>query len=65
VGKGDAAEEMGLVVLNDTDDSDHYCVITRGPAAGAVVIMPHGDSPSFAFPSLAALRDVMARAFWL
>jgi hypothetical protein len=56
---------MGLVVLNDTDDSDHYCVITRGPAAGAVVIMPHGDSPSFAFPSLAALRDVMARAFWL
>jgi hypothetical protein len=56
------AEAMGLVVLNDTEDSNHYCVITRGPAAGAVVFVPHDDGPSFAFPSLGVLRDVMERA---
>lgn len=53
---------MGLVVLNDTDDSDHYCVISRGPGAGTVVFVPHDDGPSFAYPSLGVLRDVMARA---
>jgi hypothetical protein len=56
------AEAMGLVVLNDTEDSNHYCVVTRGPGAGAVVFVPHDDGPSFAFSSLAALRDVMQRA---
>jgi hypothetical protein len=56
------AEEMGLVVLNDTHDSNHYCVITRGPAAGAVVFVPHDDGASFAFPNLRVLEDVMVRA---
>ena len=56
------AEAMGLVVLNDTDDSNHYCLVTRGPGAGAVVFVPHDDSAAFAFPSLAALHDVMVRA---
>lgn len=41
------AESMGLVVLNDTEDSNQYCVVTRGPAAGAVVFVPHDDGPSF------------------
>jgi len=56
------AEAMGLVVLNDTNDSNHYCLVTRGPAAGAVMFVPHDDSAAFAFPSLEALRDVMVRA---
>lgn len=56
------AEAMGLVVLNDTDDSNHYCLITRGPGAGAVVFLPHDDGPGFAFPDLATLRDVMTKA---
>jgi hypothetical protein len=56
------AEAMGLVVLNDTNDSNHYCVVTRGPASGAVVFVPHDDSAGFAFPGLGALRDVMVRA---
>ena len=56
------AETMGLVVLNDTDDSDHYCVITRGPGVGTVVLWAHDDGPSFAYPSLEILRDVMERA---
>jgi hypothetical protein len=56
------AEAMGLVVLNDTDDSDHYCLATRGPAAGAVMFLPHDDGAEFAFPNLRALHDAMVRA---
>lgn len=56
------AEAMGLVVLNDTDDSNHYCLVTRGPVAGTVVFLPHDDSAAFAFPSLEALRVAMVRA---
>lgn len=56
------AEAMGLVVLNDTDDSNHYCLVTRGPATGAVVFVPHDDSATLAFPSLHALHEAMVRA---
>src|SRR4051812_32322822 len=56
------AEAMGLVVLNDTDDSDHYCLATRGPAAGAVMFLPHDGGAEFAFPNLRALHDAMVRA---
>jgi len=56
------AEEMGLVVLNDTDDSDHYCLMTRGPGVGAVAFLAHDDGASLAFPSLGALHEAMAHA---
>lgn len=56
------AETMGLVVLNDTNDSDHYCVVTRGPAVGVVVHLPHDDSGGFAFSGLTALMDAMVQA---
>jgi hypothetical protein len=56
------AEAMGLVVLNDTNDSDRYCAVTRGAAAGAVVFLPHDDGAGFAFPSLSALREAMVQA---
>jgi hypothetical protein len=55
------AKELGLVVLNDSGDSDVYCYVTRGPAAGAVLLVPHDDGLSFAFSSLTAL-DAALRA---
>jgi hypothetical protein len=48
-------------VLNDAD-SDTYCYVSRGPAAGAVLFVPHDDAVSFAFPSLAALGGALRAA---
>lgn len=56
------AKELGLVVLNDSGDSDVYCYVTRGPAVGAVLFVPHDDGLSLAFSSLASLEAALRAA---
>jgi hypothetical protein len=56
------AEELGLVVLNDAGDPDVYGYVTRGPATGAVLFVPHDDGLSLAFPSLASLNEALRAA---
>ncbi len=56
------AAELGLVVLDDADDSDPYCLITRGPASGMVVHFSHDSEPTLAFPDLAAFLHSLRAA---
>jgi hypothetical protein len=53
------AAELGLVRLNDPKNSDFYAYVTRGPAAGVVLFLPHDDGLSFAFPSLTSLGEAL------
>ncbi|MGV3662357.1 MAG: hypothetical protein ACO1TE_19395 [Prosthecobacter sp.] len=45
---------MGLFALNDSNDSNPYCYVSRGPCAGAILHLHHGDSSAVAFRSLAS-----------
>ena len=56
------AAELGLVVLDDANDSNPYCLITRGPASGMVVHFSHDPEPSLAFPDLATFLSSMRAA---
>ena len=56
------AAELGLVVLDDADDSNPYCLITRGPASGMVVHFSHDSEPTLAFPDLAAFLHSLRAA---
>lgn len=47
------AKRMGLVVLDDSNTSDHHCFITSGPAAGMILNLTHDGEPQIAFDSLA------------
>jgi hypothetical protein len=57
--------ELGLIVLDDAGDSNPYCLIGKGPAAGMVVHFRHDDAPVISFGSLeaflAALRTARQR----
>lgn len=48
----EVAALMGLVQLDDANDSNPYCCITRGPAAGMVIHFSHDPEPVIKFPSL-------------
>lgn len=56
------AGPMGLFVLDDAEDSNPYCYISRGPCAGAVMHLFHDDTPRIEFRSLhsflTALRNL-------
>ena len=56
---------LGLVVLDDANDSNPYCYITGGVAAGMVVHFNHDPEPRIEFESLDAyesfLRGLHAR----
>ena len=58
-------KHLGLVVLDDANDSNPYCYITGGVAAGMVVHFNHDPDPRIEFGSLDAfetyLRDLRAR----
>ncbi len=54
--------ELGLVVLDDADDSNPYCLITRGPASGMVVHFSHDSEPTLAFPDLATFLHSLRAA---
>jgi hypothetical protein len=58
-------KHLGLVVLDDANDSNPYCYITGGIAAGMVVHFNHDPEPKIEFESLDAferfLRELRAR----
>ena len=56
------AAELGLVVLDDADDSNPYCLITLGPASGMVVHFSHDSEPTLAFPDLATFLHSLRAA---
>ena len=56
------AAELGLVVPDDANDSNPYCLITRGPASGMVVHFSHDPEPTLAFPDLAAFLHSLRAA---
>lgn len=47
------AKKMGLVVLDDSNTSDHHCYVTAGPATGMILNLTHDGEPELAFDSLA------------
>ena len=57
---------FGLVALGNANDSNPYCLITRGVAAGMVMHFFHDDQPMIEFDGLPAferfLRDLRAGA---
>ena len=54
--------ELGLIVLDEADDSNPYCLITRGPASGMVVHFSHDPEPALAFPDLATFLNALSAA---
>jgi hypothetical protein len=56
------AVELGLIVLDEADDSNPYCLITRGPASGMVVHFVHDSEPTLAFPDLATFLHSLRAA---
>ena len=48
----EVADRMGLIQLDDANDSNPYCYITSGPAAGMVIHFSHDPEPVIKFPSL-------------
>jgi hypothetical protein len=46
------ANPMGLFALDDAEDSNPYCYISRGPCAGAVMHLIHDDTSTIDFRSL-------------
>lgn len=55
-----ATAELGLVALDDANDSNPYCYISNGPAAGMVLHYTHDGAPQIKFESLAAFRAALA-----
>ena len=54
--------ELGLIVLDDADDSNPYALIMRGPASGMVVHFSHDPEPALAFPDLATFLNALSAA---
>lgn len=48
------AGRLGLWALNDANDSNPYCYISKGPCAGAVMLFSHDPEPEIRFFSLAS-----------
>lgn len=46
------AEPMGLFALDDAEDSNPYCYMSRGPCAGAVMHLIHDDTSTIDFRTL-------------
>jgi len=53
-------DRLGLVVLDDANDSNPYCYITKGATAGIVVHFSHDPEPRIKFVSLEAFRAFLA-----
>ncbi|QNN22939.1 hypothetical protein HED60_11900 [Planctomycetales bacterium ZRK34] len=53
---------MGLFALNDANDSNPYCYITRGPAKGCILHLHHDGDVVIEYTSLAAFLDAVCTA---
>lgn len=52
-------KRLGLVVLDDADDSNPYCFITGGVAAGMVVHFNHDPEPRIEFGTVLAFENFL------
>lgn len=57
LGKG-----MGLFVLDDANDSNPFCYVTRGPAKGCILHLYHDGDTAIEYPSLAAFLTALKAA---
>jgi len=55
-------ERLGLVVLDDANDSNPFCLVTKGLLRGSVLHLVHDDAPHVRFDSLAAFRRSLVEA---
>jgi hypothetical protein len=55
-------EQLGLVPLEDADNSKPFCYITRGPATGMILQFNRGDGQTLRYPSLASFVSALRRA---
>jgi len=53
---------LGLIALDDANDSNPYCYISRGIAQGMVVHFSHDDEPEIRFHDLASFRRSLMAA---
>jgi hypothetical protein len=53
---------MGLFALDDANDSNPFCYITRGPARGCILHLFHDDDTAVEYPSLAAFLKALKTA---
>jgi len=52
-------DRLGLIVLDDANDSNPYCYIANGPASGMIVHFNHDPEPKIEFSNLNAFRDFL------
>ena len=57
-----AFEALGLIALDDSNNSNPYRYITAGPATGMVLLVRHDDAPEIRYASLERFMDALARA---
>ncbi len=55
------ANRLGLIALDDANDSNPYCLITNGPASGMVVHFSHDPEPKIEFLSLDAFEAFLVK----
>lgn len=56
------AEQLGLWVLDDANDSNPYAYISKGPCAGMIMHFSHDPEPCIAFSSLGHFLTAMNEA---
>ena len=55
----DYGAALGLIALDDANDSNPYCYVTKGPCAGLVFHLRHDGDPCFVFSSLDTFKDAL------
>lgn len=55
-------KEMGLFVLDDANDSNPFCYVTRGPAKGCILHLYHDGDTAIEYPSLTAFISALKAA---
>jgi hypothetical protein len=55
-------ETLGLVVLDDANDSNPFCLISRGVAGGMVLHLMHDGDPQITFASLDSFEQALLAA---
>lgn len=58
----DLGKRLGLIALDDANDSNPYCLVTKGLMRGAVLHLCHDDRTSICYASLAEFRSILAEA---
>lgn len=58
----DLGYRLGLIALDDANDSNPFCLVTRGLMRGAVLHLSHDDGARICFASLAEFRRSLIEA---